>query len=266
MSAAGILSRSVRGARTLTWGRLETQRRPAHVAASTACALYLPAAAPSLGTSGVIIGRELYSGKGYIYDPFTLYGVALPGPNILVQGETGTGKSAWLKSFAARQVRFGRQVAVFSTKPQQDADEQDEWAAVTRAVGGVVVSFRPGGLGSRINPLDPAIPAHLQLWLVRTMVETSSARLTERAQYALKEARRCAVTAAGRGRRVATLSDVAAALLNPAEKAAVYAFPDFPPAEAVARTGPAVRPGRGPRRDGRRADGYPADQGRVAAR
>ena len=26
------------------------------------------------------IGRELFSGKGYIYDPFQLYGVALPAP------------------------------------------------------------------------------------------------------------------------------------------------------------------------------------------
>ncbi len=28
----------------------------------------------------MIIGREVYSGKGYIYDPFQLYGQQLPPP------------------------------------------------------------------------------------------------------------------------------------------------------------------------------------------
>jgi len=234
MSAfAGLVISAVRAPGVLLRGRPETVRRPAYVAASTAQAVYLPAAAPGLGTSGVIIGRELYSGKAYIYCPFCQYGDALPGPNMLVQGETGNGKSALVKSYAFRQVRFGRQVVVFSTKRQNDEAEQDEWAAGTRAVGGVVVTFRPGGGGSRINPLDPAIPAHLQLWLVRTMVEASASPLSERALYALQAARKAAVTGAGRGRRVPTLPDVAAALLTPTAAAAAYAFPDYPPQEGV---------------------------------
>jgi hypothetical protein len=192
----------------------------------------LPAAAVGLGTSGVIIGRELYSGKGFIYDPFTLYGDKLPGPNMIVMGETGNGKSAMVESYALRQVRFGRQVATFSTKRQQDEAEADEWAAPTRAVGGVVVSFRPGGGGSTINPLDPAIPGHLQLWLVRTMIETSSVPLTERGQYALQEARRTAVRRAKMLGRAAVLPDVASALLKPSSAAATYAFPDYPEDEA----------------------------------
>jgi len=232
-AVAGLLGAAVRGPRELLRGRTETVRRPVYVAASTAQAVYLPAAAPGLGTSGVIIGRELWSGKAWIYDPFTLYGDALPGPNMLVQGETGAGKSALVESYAMRQVRFGRQVAVFSVKRQHDAAAEDEWAPPTRAVGGVVVSFRPGGGGSRINPLDPAIPAHLQLWLIRAMVEAAAVPLTERGQYALQIARKAAVTSAGRGKRVATLPDVAKALLNPAPTAAGYAFPDYSPEEAV---------------------------------
>ncbi len=234
MSAvAWLLATVVRSPGDLLRGRLETARRPAYVAASTAQAVYLPAAAPGLGTSGVIIGRELYSGKAYIYCPFCQYGDALPGPNMLVQGETGNGKSSLVKSYAFRQVRFGRQVVVFSTKRQNDEAEQDEWAAGTRAVGGVVVTFRPGGGGSRINPLDPAIPGHLQLWLIRTMVEASASPLSERALYALQAARKTAMTSAGRGRRAATLPDVAAALLTPTTAAAAYAFPDYSPEDAV---------------------------------
>src|SRR5450759_4626574 len=192
-------------------GRRTVSLRPVHVAATTAESVYLPSAAPGLGTSGVIIGPELYSGKGFIYCPWQLYGDVLPGPNMLVQGETGEGKSALVESYALRQIRFGRQVAVFSVKRQQDAAEEDAWAPPTRAVGGVVVSFRPGGDGSRINPLDPAIPAHLQHWLVRTMVETSSAALGERAQYALSTAHRVAVTRAAELGRPATLQGIGTA-------------------------------------------------------
>ena len=230
---ADLLGRAVLGTATLLQGRKETVRRPVYVAATTAESVYLPSAAPGLGTSGVIIGQELYSGKGFVYCPFRLYGDVLPGPNMLVQGETGEGKSALVESYALRQIRFGRQVAVFSVKRQQDAAEEDEWAPPTRAVGGVVVSFRPGGDGSRINPLDPAIPAHLQHWLVRTMVETSSAALGERAQYALSTAHRVAVTRAAELGRPATLQGIGTALLNPSVEAATYAYPDYSAEDAV---------------------------------
>lgn len=211
-------------------------RRQVHVAASTAQALYLPAAAAGLGTSGVIIGKELYSGRGFIYDPFTLYGDVLPGPNMLIMGDTGRGKSSLVKAYTMRQVRFGRQVAVLSVKRQHDGAGEDEWAATARAVGGVVVSFRPGGTGSsRVNPLDPAIPAHLQLALLQAIVEAGSGPLGERALYAVKAARAAAVTAAGRGRRAPTLPDVATALLHPTVKAAAFAFPELEEADAVRR-------------------------------
>jgi len=54
MSAfAGLVTSAVRAPGVLLRGRPETVRRPAYVAASTAQAVYLPAAAPGLGTSGV---------------------------------------------------------------------------------------------------------------------------------------------------------------------------------------------------------------------
>lgn len=62
------------------FGKVETTRLPVRTSTGQAQAVYLPTAAPGLGDSGVIIGREVYSGKGYIYDPFQLYGQQLPAP------------------------------------------------------------------------------------------------------------------------------------------------------------------------------------------
>ena len=88
-------------------------------------AVYLPTAAPGLGDSGVIIGREVYSGKGYIYDPFQLYGQQLPAPHWLVLGESGNGKSALEKTYVLRQLRFrDRQVVVLDA---QGEDGVGEW-------------------------------------------------------------------------------------------------------------------------------------------
>lgn len=59
---------------------------------------------------GVIIGREAYSGKAYIFDPFILYDpkarVRLPSPHVLVLGKSGHGKSALEKTYVLRQLRF----------------------------------------------------------------------------------------------------------------------------------------------------------------
>ena len=93
-------------------------------------AVYLPTAAPGLGDSGVIIGREVYSGKGYIYDPFQLYGELLPAPHWLVLGESGNGKSSLEKTYVLRQLRFrDRQVVVLDA---QGEDGVGEWQADRR--------------------------------------------------------------------------------------------------------------------------------------
>jgi len=116
----------------LVYGRIETTRLPVRTSTSQAQAVYLPSAAPGLGDSGVIIGREVYSGKGYVYDPFQLYGKALPAPHWLVLGESGNGKSTLEKTYVLRQLRFrDRQVVVLDA---QGEDGVGEWALIAEAL------------------------------------------------------------------------------------------------------------------------------------
>ncbi|MFC7928746.1 ATP/GTP-binding protein [Streptomyces cinereoruber] len=198
----------------------ETVRRPLHTETTTSQALYLPIAPPTLGTAGAIIGRELYSGKAFIYCPFSAFGDGLPGGNMIVMGDTGRGKSALTKTYTARQIRLGRKVVVLDTKEQKEREE-GEWAALGRSLTGKApVKFTPGGgpASSCINPMDPAIAGKRQVELVRTIVELGLGRpLDEFAGSALRLAIHRAherATAAGRS---PVLADVAAALRSPDE-------------------------------------------------
>ena len=115
------------------FGKVETTRLPVRTSTGQAQAVYLPTAAPGLGDSGVIIGREVYSGKGYIYDPFQLYGQQLPAPHWLVLGESGNGKSALEKTYVLRQLRFrDRQVVVLDA---QGEDGVGEWNLIAAGAG-----------------------------------------------------------------------------------------------------------------------------------
>ncbi|MBA0053657.1 ATP/GTP-binding protein [Streptomyces sp. AJS327] len=198
--------------------RHQTVRRPLHTATTTSQSLYLPIAPPTLGNAGAVVGRELYSGKAFVYCPFSTFGDGLPGGNMIVMGDTGRGKSALTKTYAARQVRLGRQVVVLDTKEQAERQE-GEWAALGRAITGrEPVRFTPGGSssGARINPLDPAISGKRQAELVRTLIELGlGERLDEFAGSALRIALRRAHRQAGHEGRTAVLGDVAAALRDP---------------------------------------------------
>lgn len=77
------------------FGKVETTRLPVRTSTGQAQAVYLPTAAPGLGDSGVIIGREVYSGKGYIYDPFQLYGQQLPAPTGSSSANPATASPPW---------------------------------------------------------------------------------------------------------------------------------------------------------------------------
>jgi DNA helicase HerA-like ATPase len=143
----------------LVYGRIETTRLPVRTSTAQAQAVYLPSAAPGLGDSGVIIGREVYSGKGYVYDPFQLYGKALPAPHWLVLGESGNGKSTLEKTYVLRQLRFrDRQVVVLDA---QGEDGVGEWALIAEALEATPIRLEPGRSqgGIKPNPLDPAITA-----------------------------------------------------------------------------------------------------------
>ncbi len=100
-----------------------------------------------LGSEGMLIGQDAWSGAAFCYDPWELYRQgALTNPNICLAGQIGRGKSTLAKSLAARCVAFGRRVYV-------PGDPKGEWTVVTRALGGQVVELGVG-TSARLNPLD----------------------------------------------------------------------------------------------------------------
>jgi hypothetical protein len=110
-------------------------------------AAYPFAAEPGLGTDGVLVGRDLLGGA-FVYDPFELYGRSvLSNPNMVVFGQIGRGKSAFVKSYLWRQAVFGRRAWVI--------DPKGEYGALARAWGVAPLALRPGG-SLRLNPLDVA--------------------------------------------------------------------------------------------------------------
>lgn len=66
-----------------------------------------------LGSQGVFIGQDLYSGGSFVYDPWVLYanGV-ITAPNVVVAGIVGSGKSSLAKSLYTRSLGFGRRVYI----------------------------------------------------------------------------------------------------------------------------------------------------------
>jgi hypothetical protein len=127
------------------WRRM---RVPAHRATSEVLAVAYPFLAErGLGSEGVLIGQDAWSGTAFCFDPWELYRRgALTNPNMFLAGQIGRGKSALAKSFAARCSAFGRRVYV-------PGDPKGEWAAVSRALGGQVIELGPGS-PARLNPLD----------------------------------------------------------------------------------------------------------------
>jgi hypothetical protein len=99
-----------------------------------------------LGQRGVVIGDDLLGGS-FVFDPFELYAAGVvSNPNLVVFGQIGRGKSAFVKSFLWRQAVFGRRAWVVDPKGEY-SDLADAWGV--RPVG-----LRPGG-AIRLNPLDP---------------------------------------------------------------------------------------------------------------
>ena len=121
---------------------------PSHRATSDVLSGAYPFLAEAgLGTEGVLIGSDSWSGGAFVYDPWVLYeqGV-LTNPNQLLVGVIGKGKSMLAKSLATRSIAFGRKVYV-------PGDPKGEWSVVARAVGGQAIELG-GSLGTRLNPLD----------------------------------------------------------------------------------------------------------------
>lgn len=100
-----------------------------------------------LGSAGVFVGQDLYSGGSFVYDPWVLYhrGI-ITAPNIVLAGIVGSGKSSLAKALYTRSIPFGRRVYV-------PGDPKGEHTPVARAVGGTAIVLGHG-LANRLNPLD----------------------------------------------------------------------------------------------------------------
>jgi hypothetical protein len=100
-----------------------------------------------LGSEGVFVGQDLYSGSSFVYDPWVLYARGLiTAPNIVLAGIVGSGKSSLAKSLYTRSIPFGRRVYV-------PGDPKGEHTPVAEAVGGKAIALGHG-MSNRLNPLD----------------------------------------------------------------------------------------------------------------
>ncbi len=123
-------------------------RLPPHRATSEVLAGAYPfLAEEGLGSAGILVGQDVWSGTAFCYDPWALYRQGeLTNPNICLAGQIGRGKSALAKSLACRCIAFGRRVYV-------PGDPKGEWTKVADAVGGQSIQLSVGST-ARLNPLD----------------------------------------------------------------------------------------------------------------
>ncbi len=119
---------------------------PAHRASTVELRTLYPFVVPEdLGVDGCYIGREA-SGSLFCFDPWECYAKGkLTSPNVVVFGQIGRGKSAFVKSFVWRERCFGRHCWVL--------DPKGEYGALAAASGATPLRLGPG-LGLRLNPLD----------------------------------------------------------------------------------------------------------------
>lgn len=180
--------------------------RPGHSATTAHFQAAFPFLAEGgLGAPGVYIGRDACGGA-FLFDPWRAYEAGiLQGPNMLVVGQLGRGKSAFLKSYIARQFVFGRQAWVL--------DPKGEFAALAEFLGGTVIALVPGG-EVRLNPISARMGRGAQLSLLRSVAAAALRReLTPEEDAGLRVALRLI---GERERGEPTLPEVVAALLHPA--------------------------------------------------
>src|SRR5690606_30244318 len=121
---------------------------PRHQDTSAALAGAYPFLAEGgLGSDGVFVGQDLYSGGSFVYDPWVLYqrGV-ITAPNVVLAGIVGAGQSSLAQSLYPRSTPSGGRVYV-------PGDPKGEHTAVAETVGGRAIVLGHG-LPNRLNPLD----------------------------------------------------------------------------------------------------------------
>lgn len=188
------------------------------------------------GNRGPYLGTNVTAGFGaFHFDPFELYGAGLlSGPNCLVMGEVGSGKSATVKAFLGRSLAvYGRRrfIAVL--------DPKGEYRLFASAHGLPVIQLRPGG-SERLNPMaEPlSVPDDQGLSrqsLATALVEAVLGRRLDPVEDALLG---WSVTSLVRRRGPFTLRDLVRILAESESDAAVLAHLD--PAERARSATPVV--------------------------
>ena len=98
----------------------------------------------ALACRSVFIGREQHLGP-FLYNPFELYlQRVLTNPNLLVFGQIGYGKSAFVKALLSRHLGIGYRGCVL--------DPKGEYEPLAKGLGGSTFSFGKGP-GTGLNPL-----------------------------------------------------------------------------------------------------------------
>lgn len=190
-------------------------RTPAHEATTAQLgAAYPCVASRAPRATAVLVGRDLFGGL-FVHDPFLLYAAGeLTNPNMIVLGQIGRGKSAFVKSYLLRQAVIGRRVVVL--------DPKGEYGSFAEALGVAPILLRPGG-SIRLNPLDgiAAVPGNQPDPQSRTVLTDLAASCLGRPltspQHAAVD---LALTSTLRARARVTLPDVVESLLDPAPSAA----------------------------------------------
>lgn len=156
-------------------------------------------------SEGVVIGQDALTHEVFAYDPRRLSDLGvITGPNMVVFGLIGSGKSAMVKTYLLRQMVFGVRSRVL--------DPKGEYARVARAVNGAqVISVGLDG-GVKINPLDPAIGIAQQTALVEALVEATARASLEAVDRAVLTAMLAHVC---KEINEPTLADLRAALWDP---------------------------------------------------
>jgi type IV secretory pathway VirB4 component len=213
-------------------GVLDRPHVPPHrVSTAHLQVVYPGIAQSSLGAQGVYIGRDHHGGS-FCYDPWELYARGVvTGPNMLVLGQIGRGKSAFVKSFCYRQLVFGRQVILL--------DPKGENGPLCAAAGVEPVSLVPGG-AVRLNPLDLDSDAgddidrlQMRVGLVAAILGGTLERtMTPEELIAIEGAVAGATSLSGN----ATLGDVVEALLEPGIAAAERAHMSVAALASTSRT------------------------------
>ena len=183
---------------------------PSHRASSATLSAAYPFLVPPSLDVGVPVGLDALGGGVFCFDPWVLYGAGeLTNPNTVLAGVVGAGKSALAKSLAYRSIAAGRRVYV-------PGDPKGEWAALARAVGGVVVELGPGRQ-ARLNPLDVGAstdPHGDRLRRIAAVAATTLARDLRPAEHSALDA---ALGAVERSHAMPTVGPLVTALTDPDE-------------------------------------------------